>query len=131
MTMMKKSKKKRTFVSPLFCSFVDDRDDVQKTHVISRRTRACVWLRRNITKKTNKYTKNHTTHTLLSLYIRIKMALTIMASLAKVRRLFLLSVVVVVSSSSYSSFMSRFKAHSSPEEEEEEEEMEEEKRLLV
>ena len=75
-------------------------------------------------------TPKTTQPTLFSLYIRIKMALTIMASLAKVRRLFLLSVVVV-SSSSYSSFMSRFKAHSSPEEEEEEEEMEEEKRLLV
>ena len=129
MMMMKKSKKKELFCL-LFFVLLYDRDDVKKTHVISRRTHARVWLRRNITKKTNKYTKNHTTHTLLSLYIRIKMALTIMASLAKVRRLFLLSVVVV-SSSSYSSFMSRFKAHSSPEEEEEEEEMEEEKRLLV
>ena len=129
MMMMKKSKKKELFCL-LFFVLLYDRDDVKKTHVISR-TRVCVWLRRNITKKTNKYTKNHTTHTLLSIYIRIKMALTIMASLAKVRRLFLLSVVVV-SSSSYSSFMSRFKAHSSPEEEEEEEEeMEEEKRLLV
>ena len=108
-----------------------DRDDVKK-NTSSAAARACVCGYEETSQKKQTSTPKTTQPTLFSLYIyiRIKMALTIMASLAKVRRLFLLSVVVV-SSSSYSSFMSRFKAHSSPEEEEEEEEMEEEKRLLV
>ena len=69
MTMMKKSKKKELFfLSPLFCSFVDDRDDVKK-HTSSAAARACVCGYEETSQKKQTSTRKTTQPTLFSLYI--------------------------------------------------------------
>jgi len=86
--MKKKQKKKRTNQKNFFLPLFGFLRLVKHT---SAARRFVVWLQKQrITKK-----QPHKTHSSLLLYI-LKMALTIMASLAKVRRLFLLLLLLLL-----------------------------------